>query len=275
MLPHVLDARKRVPPLHSQRLTRYPAKRNNAVATHGMNSEPAFHLFGQAHLVVIFLTVIIPVGLGSAVRLTGSQRLDRAVAYGLSLLLATNYFGYALYLWSHHLLVWQQALPFQLCDWAMVTIIAALLTARRSWTEVSYFWGIGGTFQAILTPNLQVGFPDIRFISFFIGHCGIVAGVIYLLIARRFRPTPGSVGRTLAWSQVYLFATLVVDYLTGDNYGFLLHKPQAASILDYLSNTRWLYIVELEGLALIFFALLYAPFAIAGLTRQFRRPHWR
>ena len=147
----------------------------------------------------------------------------------------------------------------------MVTIIVALLTARRSWTEVSYFWGIGGTFQAILTPNLQVGFPDIRFISFFIGHCGIVAGVIFLMIARRFRPTLGSVWRTLAWSQLYLVATLVVDYLTGDNYGFLLHKPQAASILDYLSNTRWLYIVELEGLALIFFVLLYGPFAISDM----------
>src|SRR5450432_2062184 len=186
MLPHVLDARKRVPPL---RLTRYPAKRNNAVATRGMNSEPAFHLFGQAHLVVIFLTVFIPVGLGIAVRVTASPRIDRAVAVSLSLLLATNYFGYAFYLCSHLLLVWQQALPFQLCDWAMVTIIVALLTKRRSWTEVSYFLGIGGTFQAILTPNLQVNFPDIRAISFFVGHGGIVAGVIYLLIARRFRPT--------------------------------------------------------------------------------------
>jgi hypothetical integral membrane protein (TIGR02206 family) len=150
----------------------------------------------------------------------------------------------------------------------MITTIIAL-TARRSWME-SYFWGIGGTFQAILTPNLQVGFPDIRFVSFFVGHCGIVAGVIYLMIARRFRPTLGSVWRTLVWSQLYLVATLLVDYLTGVNYGFLLHKPQAASILDYLSNTRWLYIVELEGLALLFFALLYAPFLIADLIRTIR-----
>ena len=232
-----------------------------------MNSEPAFQLFGQAHLVAILLTVFIPLGLGIAVRLAGSQRLDRAVAYCLALLLAANYLGYAAYLWSHDLFVWKQALPFQLCDWAMVTIIIALLTARRSWTEVSYFWGIGGTFQAILTPNLQVGFPDIRFVTFFIAHCGIVAGVIFLMIARRYRPTFGSVWRTLAWSQLYLFATLLVDHLSGVNYGFLLHKPQAASILDYLSDTRWLYIVELNGLALLFFALLYAPFAIADLVK--------
>jgi hypothetical integral membrane protein (TIGR02206 family) len=235
-----------------------------------MNPEPVFRVFGFAHLVAILLIVSIPVGLGLAVRMRASRRIDRAVAACLALLLATNYLGYAIYLWQHQLLFWQQALPFQLCDWAMVTIIVALLTKRRSWTEVSYFWGIGGTFQAILTPNLQVNFPDIRAISFFVGHGGIVAGVIYLLIARRFRPTLGSVWRTLAWSQLYLVTTLLLDHLTGVNYGFLLHKPFVPSILDYLSDTRWLYLVGLEGLALLFFAILYAPFAIADLMKQFR-----
>jgi hypothetical integral membrane protein (TIGR02206 family) len=233
-----------------------------------MSPEPVFRVFGFAHLVTILLIISIPVGLGIAVRQTDSRRLDRGVAVCLALLLATNYVGYAIYLWEHHLLFWKQALPFQLCDWAMITIIVALLTGRRNWTEVSYFWGIGGTFQAILTPNLQVNFPDIRAISFFVGHGGIVAGVIYLLIARRFRPTLASVGRTLAWSQLYLGATLLVDYLTGVNYGFLLHKPVVASILDYLSETRWLYIAELEALALLFFAVLYAPFALRGRPRD-------
>ncbi len=219
------------------------------------------------------LTLIIPIGLGLAVRLTRSRRIDLAVAVCLSLLLATNYLGYAIYLWSHQFLFWKQALPFQLCDWAMVTVIVALLTGWRGWSEVSYFWGIGGTFQAILTPNLPFGFPDIRFLSFFVGHCGIVAGVIYILIARRFRPTLGSVWRTLAWSELYLGATLLVDHLTGVNYGFLLHKPEAASILDYLSSTHWLYLVELNGLALLFFGLLYAPFLLSDGIRRLGAPH--
>ena len=236
-----------------------------------MNPGPVFQLFGPAHLVVLFLTLAIPLALGLAVRLTNSRRIDRAVAGCLALLLVTNYLGYAAYLLQRHLLVWQQALPFQLCDWAMVTVIFALLTRRQSWSEVSYFWGIGGTFQAILTPDLPVGFPSVRFLSFFIGHCGIVAGVIYLIVARRFRPSLGSIWRTLAWSELYLVATLLVDRLTNVNYGFLLHKPAAASILDYLSHTHWLYLVELNALALVFFALLYLPFALADLLRRSQR----
>ncbi len=237
-----------------------------------MNPEPVFQLFGPAHLTVLGLTLLIPIGLGLAVRITQSKRLDWVIAICLSLLLLSNYLGYADYIVTHHLFVWQQALPFQLCDWAMATIIVALLTQRRNWSEVSYFWGIGGTFQAILTPDLHVTFPNIRFLSFFVGHCGIVAGVIYIMIARRFRPTLASVGRTLAWSELYLAATFLVDHLTGVNYGFLLHKPSAASILDYLSDVHWLYLIELNGLALLFFALLYAPFAIVDLARKLRAP---
>jgi len=227
----------------------------------GMNPEPVFRVFGLAHLAVICLTILLPVGLGVVVRRRASSRLDFAVAVCLSLLLVANYLGYACYLWRQQLFFWRQALPFQLCDWAMVTIIVALLTKRRSWTEVSYFWGIGGTFQAILTPNLQANFPDLRVFSFFITHGGIVAGVIYLLVARRYRPALGAVWRTLAWSELYLCVTLLVDHWTGANYGFLLHKPAVHSILDFLSDERWLYILELNGLALIFFALLYAPWA--------------
>ena len=101
-----------------------------------MHPDPVFPVFGFAHLAVIFLIVALPVGLGLAVRLTNSSRVDLAVAVSLALLLATNYFGYATYLWHHQLLFWKLALPFQLCDWAMVTIIVALLTKRRGWTEL-------------------------------------------------------------------------------------------------------------------------------------------
>lgn len=237
-----------------------------------MTPPPAFRLFGPTHLLVVLLTIAIPVGLGLAVRQRPSRRADRAVAICLALILAVNYLAYGIYLWSQQLLYWKQALPFQLCDWAMVTVIVALLTERPHWIEVSYFWGIGGTFQAILTPNLQTGFPDVRVISFFVGHCGIVVGILYLLIARRFRITLMSVWRTLAWSELYLLVTLLADYLTGVNYGFLLHRPPVSSLLDYLPDNHLLYLLGLNVLGLAFFALLYLPFAIARLAKSSQGP---
>ncbi len=161
-------------------------------------------------------------------------------------------------------------LPLQLCDWGMVVVIVAMWTGSQRWFEVAYFWGIGGTLQAVLTPNLRFGFPDWRFISFFTSHSGIIVGVIFLMLTRRYRPYPMSIVRTFIWSELYFVVTMIADALTGFNYGFLLHKPEAFSILSFLSDSRPLYLLEMHGVALLFFLGLYAPFAIVDLFR--RRP---
>jgi hypothetical integral membrane protein (TIGR02206 family) len=120
-----------------------------------MSLEHPFQAFGTAHLVVILLTIVVPFAFARAVRHQRWPTLERAFAISLSVLLAGNFVGYAIYLKSNGGLRWAQALPMQLCDWAMAITIVALITHRRSWFDVAYFWGIAGTFQAILTPNLQ------------------------------------------------------------------------------------------------------------------------
>lgn len=218
---------------------------------------------------MIFVTAALSFGLSFSYRERRSARFDRAVRFGVASALVANYLCYAGYLWVHGTLEWAHALPFQLCDWTMIAVVVALaIGGRSSWLEVAYFWGIGGSLQAILTPNLPVAFPDIRFFSFFLEHCGIVIGITYLMITRKFRPTIGSVWRTLLWSEIYLVVALTVDFTTGANYGFLMQKPQAASLLSILSDSWPLYILQINGLALIFFALLYAPFAIIDLARR-------
>ena len=73
--------------------------------------------------------------------------------------------------------------------------------------------GIGGTLQAVLTPNLPYGFPDWRFISFFTSHCGIIVGVVFLMLTRGYRPYPMSIVRVWLWSEFYFVVTLGVDKL--------------------------------------------------------------
>lgn len=236
-----------------------------------MNEAPAFQPFGVAHLVVILLSASLPL-IGLAFSRNGTRRgIDLGIRLIIAALLALNYIGYAVERCHYGSLPWEQMLPCQLCDWTMIAVIIALLNGGRAyWLEVAYFWGIGGSLQAIITPNLPVGFPNIRFISFFVDHCGIVIGVVYLMVSRRFRPTFASIWRTLFWSEIYLAAALLVDWITGVNYGFLLHKPEAASLLSLLSDSRPLYLLQMQGVALGFFLLLYAPFAIRDLAGKKR-----
>ena len=62
--------------------------------------------------------------------------------------------------------------------------------------------------------------------------------------------------------------TLAVDKLTGFNYGFLLHKPEAFSILSFLSDSWPVYVLQLHVVALLFFLALYAPFGVFDITKR-------
>ena len=228
-----------------------------------------FQAYGVAHLAVIFLTVALPFGLAAVVRRAKSSRVERVIIAALSVLLFLNYAAYLIFVrYRGGIVSWQQMLPLQLCDWGMVVVIVAMWSGSHRWFEVAYFWGIGGTLQAVLTPNLRFGFPDFRFFSFFISHAGIIIGVIFLMLTRRYRPRPMSILRVFAWSEFYFVVTFIADELTGYNYGFLLHKPEAFSILSFLSDWRPLYLVQMHFVALLFFVVLYAPFAIVDLVRR-------
>lgn len=234
-----------------------------------MEPQPSdFQAFSLEHLIAIFVTVTLPFVLAAVVRRMGSKLVERAVVVSILAALVANYIGYLVFVRRLGQLSWEQMLPMQMCDWAMVVIIVALWTGHPRWFEVAYFWGIGGTLQAVLTPNLRYSFPDLRFISFFVAHSGIIVGVVFLMLTRRLRPYPISIVRTFAWSELYFVCAIIVDHLTGVNYGFLLHKPEAFSLLNYLSDYRPMYLLQMHGLALVFFCALYAPFALADLFRR-------
>src|SRR5437660_9749865 len=115
---------------------------------------------------------------------------------------------------------------------------------------------------------LRFGYPDLRFISFFVAHSGIIIGIVFLMLSYGFRPRAIGVLRTFAWTEIYFVVAFTTDLLTGENYGFLLHKPEAASLLSSLPHSRPRYLLEFHGLAFLFFCALYAPFAIVDLARK-------
>ena len=233
-----------------------------------MQSAPEFHAWSPSHFTVIFLTVVLPFVLALLVHRTKSPQLERSIRMTISALLLINYAAYVIVARNFGVDRWYKLMPLQLCDWAMIVIIIALWTGNRRWLEIAYFWGIGGTLQAIITPNLRFGFPDLRFISFFVAHCGIIIGIVFLMLIYGFRPRPISVVRTFLWTEFYFVVAFMVDLITGENYGFLMHKPEAASLLSFLSDSRPLYLLEFHGLAFLFFCALYAPFAIVDLGRK-------
>ncbi len=229
---------------------------------------PAFILFGLAHLIALGLALGVPLALAGLVRY--APALDRPIRFALAALLGGGWFcWYALFAMRGWLTL-SNALPLNLCDWAAVVLILALLHPSQRMYELGYFWGLGGTVQGLATPDIARGFPDPQFIFFFINHGGIVASLLYLTLGTGLRPQPRSLGRVALASFAYARVAGAADFLLGTNYGFLRHKPAVASIMDFLAPWPW-YIPELVGIGLFSLLLYYTPFFFADLFRPYRR----
>jgi hypothetical integral membrane protein (TIGR02206 family) len=150
-------------------------------------------------------------------------------------------------------------LPLALCNMAVLVAAAACLWQVPMLVELTYFWGLTGTFQAVITPDLDVGFPHLVFFQYVVGHVGIVTGALFLIIGLRVTPRPGAVRRTYAVTAAYTAFVGIVDWLSGANYMFLRHPPSNWTILRLLGPWPW-YIVTAAAVAVVLFAALNLPF---------------
>ena len=220
-----------------------------------------FVLFGGLHLAILFGTAALPLALALWARRAGTPAVGARIAVTLASVLLLDRVLALGWAWqSGKISRWPEALPMHLCDWATFIVVFALLAGGQRAYETAYFWGLAGTLQAVLTPDTKEVFPSALFISFFVGHCGIIVGVLFLTWGRGRRPHPGSVWRTIGWSQVYLVAAGATNWLLGTNFGYLAAKPRNASLLDLFAPWPW-YLLELEGLSVVLYGLLYLPFA--------------
>ena len=151
-------------------------------------------------------------------------------------------------------------LPLHLTDVVTIVAVLALWTARPLLVELTWFWGLTASLQAVLTPDLgSVDFPELLYWTFFITHSGAVVAAVLLVAGRGIAPRPGAVRRVFAGTLVVAAAAGTANLLTGGNYMWLREKPAAGSLLDLMGPWPW-YIVSAAVLALALFALLALPF---------------
>jgi hypothetical integral membrane protein (TIGR02206 family) len=141
-------------------------------------------------------------------------------------------------------------------------VVAAVACWSPQWSlgvELTYFWGLAGTLQAVLTPDLDAGFPQLEFFLFVVGHLGIVIAALYLVVGLQRVPRRGSVARVFAITVAYASFVGVFNWLTGANYMYLTAPPENPSLLSLLGPWPW-YLLSATAVALVLFVLLDAPF---------------
>jgi len=221
-------------------------------------SPAPFRLFGAGHLAAL-ATVCAAAALLAAAARRGGPAAGRVIRFGLAaVLLALTIHTLTPVARERSLAVWD-LLPLHLCDAAILLAVFALVARRRGAAELLWFWAGGATSLAMLTPDLSLGPPDWRFLSFFAIHGSVVVSATVLALGLGLAPRPGAPRRALIVTNLYALAVAAVDFRFGQNYLFLRAKPEAWTVLDWLGP--WpIYLLACEIVAAAVFLLLYLPF---------------
>lgn len=221
-------------------------------------TDTEFHAWSPEHFAALGVSLVVGalmIGIGRSQH----RRTARGAEITFACLLIAQW---PLSYWMHYslgTLTPDNSYPCHFCDIATMCGVVALLTHRRFFIEVVYFWGLSGTLQGLVTPALSLNWPHPRFVLFFLSHSGVVICALYGILALRVTPRPGA--KWMAFLLLFPFAAVVgfFDWLVGANYGFLCHKPATASLYDVLGPWPW-YVGASGLVGLVFFILLDLPF---------------
>lgn len=216
-----------------------------------------FEMWSVPHLITIGIIAAILFGIYTFKSSLIPYRKNIRITIGVCLLLSRI----SLDIWYVSTGVWsvEHALPLELCSIASLACGVMLLTKSRFLFKIFYFIAIGGALQAVLTPALDFGFPQYRYVQFFADHTMLMLAPLLLIWLYDFTITLKSVWKSFFALNIIAACIFFVNQMINANYMFLLHKPSTPSILDVLGPYPF-YLLILEGIALGIFILLYLPF---------------
>ena len=217
-----------------------------------------FILFGKEHIMALGIIILLTVTLPLLVRKYSSEKWE----YYIRLLLGAMIWGQEISLNIYRIMYkeWfiSDSLPFHLCGFAVLLLPVMLYKKLYSLYEIIYFWGLAGATQALLTPNIDIGFPHFRFIQFFISHGLIVFTVVYSTVVWNYLPTLRSLFKASVLTLFLIIPIGLINIITHGNYFFISHKPETASVLDYFGPWPW-YILPMIGMGVVMFLVVYSP----------------
>lgn len=243
------------------------------VASGVINRE--FRFFSFQHIIALVIIFIGAVVIFILFRKSRNKHLRTYTALFLSLVLIINELAYHIYWDVIDCWIPTYALMLHMCGMSILILPYALFIWKKKiqkyLAEITYFWGLGGALQALLSPDINVhGFPEYKYFSFFISHGLIIITALFIILAFNIRIGLWSYIRAFCITNATVILLFIINPLfkyvapfEAANYWVVGYPPPDGSIVDLFVEifgpSPW-YVIGLELMGIAVFAIVCVPF---------------
>jgi len=214
-----------------------------------------FKLYSLTHIAVLLMTIFIIIFLITILK-DKNDSVKSIFRYTLAIVIMVAEISYLLWIIANDKFDPLIHLPFNICSICLFIAFFMLLTKKKIFFEILYFWGISGSCYALIFPNVIYGFPHFRFFEFFIAHGSILLSVFYMIFIEKYILDRKSLLTVSIFTGFYIIFIFTFNLITGANYLFLKNKPVFRSFYDFLGP--WpIYPFLLIPFVTLLFILMY------------------
>ena len=212
-----------------------------------------FQVFSIEHIISIIVIILVFIAFFRFNKVLGINDKSRSFLFVLAFIMISLDLSEDLVRVFTGFYSIRKDLPLQLCSIGVYLAAFTLVSRKKIFFDLIFYWGFVGATNAILTPDGNLF--ELRIFFFYSQdyHAALIFAVLWLMIKYDMRMRYGSILKVVISTNIIVCLLSILNYALDSNYMFLRQIPNSVS--PFLMGEWPVYIIMVQVFSIILVVL--------------------
>ena len=212
-----------------------------------------FQVFSMEHIISILVIILVFIAFLRFNKVLGINDKSRSFLFVLAFIMISLDLSEDLVRVFTGFYSIRKDLPLQLCSIGVYLAAFTLVSRKKIFFDLIFYWGFVGATNAILTPDGNLFELRIFFFYSQAYHAALIFAVLWLMIKYDMRMRYGSILKVVISTNIIVGLLSILNYALDSNYMFLRQIPNSVS--PFLMGEWPVYIIMVQVFSIILVVL--------------------
>ena len=208
-----------------------------------------FQVFSIEHIISIIIIILVFIAFLRFNKVLGINDNSRTFLFGLAFIMISLDLSEDLVRVFTGFYSIRKDLPLQLCSIGVYLAAFTLVSRKKIFFDLIFYWGFVGATNAILTPDGNLFELRIFFFYSQAYHAALIFAVLWLMIKYDMRMKYDSILKVVISTNIIVGLLSILNYALDSNYMFLRQIPNSVS--PFLMGEWPVYILMVQVFSII------------------------